>query len=234
MASKRARLDQFLAGKLQVPRKSVRFMLLAGRVSVDNMIVKDMDLQLDEFSRVCVDGAALQNNQPCYLMLNKPVGVVSATKDDIHKTALELLHGVKLEMLHIAGRLDLNSSGLLLITNDARWSQALMSPDNKVSKKYLVTLANPIDETYISAFAGGMYFAYEGITTQAAGLEILSEYQARVSLKEGKYHQIKRMFGRFRNPVIGLHREAIGELVLDETLAPGEFRHLTPAEIALF
>jgi 16S rRNA pseudouridine516 synthase len=234
MASKRARLDQFLASKLQVPRKSVRFMLLSGRVKVDNMIVKDMDLQLDEFSLVSVDGVALQNNQPCYLMLNKPVGVVSATKDDIHKTALELLHGIKPEMLHIAGRLDLNSSGLLLITNDARWSQALMSPDSKVTKKYLVTLANPIDETYIRAFAEGMYFAYEGITTQAAGLEILSSHQARVSLKEGKYHQIKRMFGRFRNPVVGLHREAIGELVLDETLAPGEYRHLTPAEIALF
>lgn len=234
MASKRARLDQFLATRLQVPRKSVRFILLEGRVCVDSIMVKDMDLQLDEFSLVSVDGVPLQNNQPCYLMLNKPIGVVSATKDDIHKTALELLHGVELEMLHIAGRLDLNSSGLLLITNDARWSKALMSPDTKVTKQYLVTLANPIDESYIAAFASGMYFDYEGITTQAAGLEILSSHQARVSLNEGKYHQIKRMFGRFRNPVVGLHREAIGELVLDETLAPGEFRQLTPAEVALF
>ncbi|MBB1268688.1 pseudouridine synthase [Shewanella sp. SR44-3] len=234
MASKRARLDQFLATKLQVPRKSVRFMLLEGRVSVNGVKVSAMDMQIDEFSRIECDGLTLQHNEKCYLMLNKPVGVVSATKDDIHKTAVDLLHGIALEMLHIAGRLDLNSSGLLLITNDARWSQALMSPNNKVTKKYLVSLANPIDESYIKGFAEGMYFDYEGMTTQAAGLEILSSHQARVSLNEGKYHQIKRMFGRFRNPVIGLHREAIGELLLDEALAPGEFRHLTPAEVALF
>jgi 16S rRNA pseudouridine516 synthase len=234
MASKRARLDQFLASQLQIPRKSVRFILLEGRVKLDGVVVTAVDRQIDEFSRIEYDGKVLQHNERRYLMLNKPIGVVSATTDAQHKTTLDLLVGLDTHLFHIAGRLDLNSSGLLLITNDAKWSNALMSPDNKVTKEYLVTLGNQIDESYIEAFSQGMYFAFEGITTQAAGLEILSSHQAKVSLKEGKYHQIKRMFGRFRNPVVALHRQSIGGIVLDSNLAPGEYRHLTPEEIAFF
>jgi 16S rRNA pseudouridine516 synthase len=153
--------------------------------------------------------------------------------DEQHQTALDLLEGVDKDLLHIAGRLDLNSTGLLLITNDAKWSQALMSPDNKVTKRYLVTLANPIDDTYIEAFDKGMWFEYEGITTQPAKLTVLSKHQAMVELNEGKYHQIKRMFGRFNNPVVALHRESIGHIELDNTLQPGEFRALSADEVSL-
>jgi 16S rRNA pseudouridine516 synthase len=97
---------------------------------------------------------------------------------------------------------------------------------------YRVTLANPITEEYIAAFAEGMYFGFEDITTQPAKLVILADNVAEVTLHEGKYHQIKRMFGRFRNPVVGLHRLSIGDIVLDEKLAPGESRALTAAEVA--
>jgi 16S rRNA pseudouridine516 synthase len=173
----------------------------------------------------------LRHYQKRYYMLNKPDGVVSATIDDKHPTALGLMTGINTEMLHIAGRLDLHSTGLLLLTNDAKWSEALMAPDHKVDKKYLVTLANPLDQAYVEAFANGMYFEYENITTLPAQLMLLSRHQARVVLREGKYHQIKRMFGRFRNPVVALHRESVGDIVLDHTLLAGEFRALTKAEV---
>ena len=171
------------------------------------------------------------------LCLNKPIGVVSATKDDMHKTVMELLpkeltqkEGITLD-LHIVGRLDLNTSGLLLLTNDSRWSKSLMAPEAKVSKVYQVTLENDLTEDYVSAFAEGMYFSFEDITTQPAQLTIVSNKVAEVVLKEGKYHQIKRMFGRFRNPVLALHRSSVGGLSLDKELLPGQSRLLTEAEV---
>ncbi|MGK0409470.1 MAG: 16S rRNA pseudouridine516 synthase [Shewanella psychromarinicola] len=231
MVSKRGRLDQFIAGTLQISKKAVRGLLITDKVLVDGQFAKSPDLQIDEFTHIECNGVVLRQYQPCYFMLNKPDGVVSATVDDKHTTALSLLHGVEHDMLHIAGRLDLHSTGLLLITNDAKWSAALMAPEHKVVKHYLVTLANPIDQEYVEAFANGMYFEYENMTTLAAQLTLLSSHQASVVLREGKYHQIKRMFGRFRNPVVALHRESIGDIYLDNQLKPGEFRSLTKAEV---
>ncbi|NRA24517.1 MAG: pseudouridine synthase, partial [Oleispira sp.] len=132
---------------------------------------------------------------------------------------------------HIVGRLDLNSSGLLLLTNDSRWSRKLMAPEEKVRKVYRVTLENDLSEDYISAFSEGMYFSFENITTQPAQLTIVSNKIAEVVLMEGKYHQIKRMFGRFRNPVLALHRQSVGNLILDQGLMPGESRPLTLTEV---
>lgn len=232
MQSKRGRLDRYLATKLQIHRKAVRALLLQGRVWVDGTPVNALDLQVNEFSHIVFDGQILQANQPLYLMMHKPVGVVSATKDKEHPTVIDLLDCDARHTLHIAGRLDINSSGLLLLTNDSRWSEALMSPIQKVDKVYRVTLANPLNEDYICAFAQGMYFAFEDITTQPAKLVILESHLAEVTLREGKYHQIKRMFGRFRNPVVGLHRLSIGDIALDEGLKPGDSRMLTAQEVA--
>ncbi|AQS39695.1 pseudouridine synthase family protein [Shewanella psychrophila] len=231
MESKRARLDRFLSSELKINRKDVRLMLAQSRVRVDGTVAKDIQQLVDEFSHVSLDDRILKSNTPSYVMLNKPVGVVSATRDAKHKTVIDLLaHPVKSE-LHIVGRLDLNTSGLVLLTNDGRWSRKLMSPEAKVDKRYRVTLQNPLSDDYIHAFAKGFYFEFEDITTQAAKLEIISEYVAEVILTEGKYHQIKRMFGRFRNPVIGLHRCSVGKLLLDPDLHEGSSRNLTAAEV---
>jgi len=214
--------------------------LARGRVSVDGKVAVDVHQFVDDFSHVVLDGKILQQNSACYVMMNKPIGVVSATKDEQHTTVIDLLEGAGDEIsnvkggLHIAGRLDLNSSGLLLLTNDGRWSKELSSPENNVEKIYHVTLENPLAEKYVSAFADGMYFSYEDITTKPAKLSIISEYVAEVRLLEGRYHQIKRMFGRFRNPVLALHRVAIGGLELDPVLAPGQCRMLTQREVDLF
>ncbi|WP_394129041.1 16S rRNA pseudouridine(516) synthase [Shewanella maritima] len=230
--AKRGRLDQFIAKHLQEPKKRVRQWMRESHVVLNEQVVFAADTQIDEFDTVVCHGQVLQQRSPCYYLLHKPDGVVSATKDTQHPTALALLdESIQAQdMLHIAGRLDLHSTGALLITNDARWSQALMSPQAKLSKHYLVTLANPIDESYVSGFAKGMYFEFEDITTQPAILKIVSEHQAIVELQEGKYHQIKRMFGRFRNPVVGLHRFAIGNIQLGD-LPESHWRALTPEEV---
>jgi 16S rRNA pseudouridine516 synthase len=235
MSGKKHRLDRFISTKTATPKSNVRLMLAQKRIRVDGQLATDINQPIDQFSHVALDGNVLQNNSRKYIMMNKPIGVVSATKDEQHKTVMDLLveKNINTDDLHIVGRLDLNSSGLLLLTNDGDWSRALMSPENKVSKVYEVTLENPITQNYIQAFAEGMYFSYEDITTKPAHLEILSEHVAKVTLEEGRYHQIKRMFGRFRNPVLALHRVSIGEIKLDNGLAPGEYRVLRENEINL-
>jgi 16S rRNA pseudouridine516 synthase len=233
MTGKKHRLDRFISAKTGTPKSEVRLMLAQKRIHVDGQLATDINQPVDQFSYVVLDSTLLQNNIRRYIMMNKPIGVVSATKDEQHKTVMDLLCEEDAADLHIVGRLDLNSSGLLLLTNDGEWSRALMSPENKVSKVYEVTLENPITQNYIQAFAEGMYFSYEDITTKPAQLERISECIARVTLEEGRYHQIKRMFGRFRNPVLALHRVSIGEIKLDDGLAPGEYRVLRENEINL-
>lgn len=231
MPSKRARLDRFLSAHIGISQKATRLILAQGRVLVDSCIASDTQQLIDEFSHVTFDDQVLQSNTPRYLMLNKPPGVVSATKDDKHKTVIDLLDRSDRNNLHIVGRLDFNSTGLLLLTNDGRWSRRLTEPDNKVSKLYQVKLADPITQATVDAFAEGMYFEYEDIITRPAELRIINDYEAEVSLTEGKYHQIKRMFGRFQNEVLKLHRIAIGNLALDLSLATGESRELSTEEV---
>jgi 16S rRNA pseudouridine516 synthase len=236
MAINTSRLDRLISALCQINKKKVRLILAQKRVTVDGVLAVDIDQIVDQFSCVVMDNEILQENQAYYIMLNKPVGVVCATKDEKHKTVVDLLTGefnqeIK-ESLHIVGRLDLNTSGLVLLTNDSRWSERLTSPEHKVSKCYQVTLENALTTEYIDAFAKGMYFPYEKIMTKPASLQIISPFQAQVILTEGRYHQIKRMFGRFRNPVIGLHRESIGKLTLDESLKCGESRLLNVSEVS--
>lgn len=230
MESKKARLDRFISIKTGINRRDVKQLLAQKRVFINGQPATTANQVIDQFTQIECDGKSLQNNKPIYIMMNKPVGVISATKDDQHKTVLDLLQPLY-PNVHIAGRLDLNSSGLLLLTNHGEWSRNLTSPNKKVNKVYKVTLEKPLTKEYAEVFAKGMFFPYENITTLPAQLEIISEHVAEVTLKEGRYHQIKRMFGRFRNPVLKLHRVSIGALTLDESLKPGESRELTVQEV---
>ncbi|MEH6617572.1 MAG: pseudouridine synthase [Porticoccus sp.] len=231
MQSKYARLDRFLSVHIGINRRDVRSMLAQGRVLVDGNVATEINQVVGEFSHVLLDGRVLQDKTPRYVMMNKPVGVVSATKDERHKTVIDLLEGPDRHHLHIVGRLDFNSSGLLLLTNDGRWSRQLTTPKNNISKLYRVTLDKPVTEDYIKAFSEGMYFPFEDITTRPAKLHIISDYVAEVGLIEGRYHQIKRMFGRFDNEVLTLRRIAIGNVSLDPSLLPGQSRELTDGEV---
>ena len=231
MSINTARLDRFLIKACQLNRRRVQLLLAQKRVYVDGVLAVNGSDIIDYFSHVVLDHKTLQANTPYYVMLNKPKGVVCATKDDKHTTVIDLLTYSFKNELHIVGRLDLNTSGLVLLTNDSRWSERLTSPNKKVVKRYNVELEAPISPDYITAFAAGMYFAYEQLTTRPAKLQILSTYSAEVELTEGRYHQIKRMFGRFQNKVLELERIAIGNLSLDKGLSRGSSRLLSDREV---
>lgn len=231
MQSTCTRLDRFVSEKTGVNRRDVRLMLARGRLLVDGQPAVAINQPIYQFSQVLLDGEVLQDKQAVYLMLHKPVGVVSATKDDKNSTVIDLLTHADRQKLHIVGRLDFNTSGLLLLTNDGRWSRALTQPEHKIPKCYHVTVENPITDDYVQAFAAGMYFSYEGLTTLPAELKIISPYVAQLCLFEGRYHQVKRMFGRFDNKVLSLHRLSIGSLALDSALQPGQSRELRREEL---
>lgn len=200
-------------------------MLAQGRVTVDGVVARDIGQLISQFSQVLLDGAPTQTNVPRYLMLNKPPGVVCATKDQHHRTVIDVLDQPWRKQLHIVGRLDFNSTGLVLLTNDGKWSRRLSAPENRLIKRYRVTTEQAITRDQIDAFERGMHFAYEGITTRPAQLTALGDRVAEVHLIEGRYHQIKRMFGRFGNKVLSIHRLAVGDYELDG-LGAGECRNI--------
>jgi 16S rRNA pseudouridine516 synthase len=226
------RLDRFLSNLPRFSRKDVRFALVGKRIKVDGQTVSDPLYEVREFSRVECDDDVLQAGKPArYFMLNKPVGCVSATVDPQHPTVLDLLDEPDKHELHLAGRLDFNTTGLMLITNDGVWSRRLTQPQTKIAKIYYVETEQAITPDYVEKFAEGFYFAFEKLTTQPAQLTVLGPRSARLSIVEGRYHQIKRMFGHFDNKVLRLHRESMGPLRLDLTLAPGAYRPLDAVEI---
>lgn len=226
------RLDRFLSNLPRFSRQDVRFALLADRVKVDGRTIRDPLHEVREFSEILLDDEVLQIGKPArYFMLHKPQGCVSATVDPEHPTVLDLIHEPDKHDLHIAGRLDFNTSGLMLITNDGQWSRRLTQPATKLPKIYYVETEREMGEHYVAKFAQGFYFAFEDLTTQPAHLILLDSHRARLSIVEGRYHQVKRMFGFYDNKVTRLHRESMGPLALDPALEPGEYRALTAEEI---
>ncbi|MBB1487738.1 pseudouridine synthase [Oceanospirillum sediminis] len=231
MSARRYRLDRFISQHSRFNRKDIRLLLAQQRILIDGVAASSINQVVDGFNRIELDGQVLADTQPLYIMLNKPVDVVTAVKDDEHQTVMDLIDHPHRDSLHHAGRLDLNTSGLLLLTNDGRFSRLLTHPDYHICKRYLVTLADPVTDEYTRVFQQGIYFAYEDTITRPAELEILSPYQCIMTLTEGRYHQVKRMFGYFRNRVTALHRLSMGSLALDSKLLPGQWRELTANEL---
>jgi len=226
------KLDRLLAKHNAMGRSQARQRVVDRCVSVDGLVVIRHDLEVNRFSRVELDGVLIRPAQRLlHLMLHKPVGVVSATLDAEHRTVIDLIDDPDKKSLHLVGRLDRNTSGLMLLTNDGRWSKALMDPARKVPKVYLVETLDPIPPEAVAEFARGFYFHTEDLITLPAELKILGERTARLTLHEGRYHQVKRMFHRIGNRVITLHRERIGEIALPDDLPPGAWRHLTAEEM---
>lgn len=226
------KLDRLLARHELMGRSAARAAVLARRVRLNGRVASRFDEDVDRFCEVRLDDTVVQASaRRLCLMLHKPLGVVSATSDAEHRTVLDLIDDPDKASLHLVGRLDRNTSGLVLLTNDGRWSKALMHPDRKVPKVYHVTTLEPIPLGAIAQFAAGFHFQPENITTQPAVLVLLTAHTARLTLHEGRYHQVKRMFHRLGNQVTALHRESIGDIVLPPDLAPGAWRPL-PAGLA--
>ena len=168
------RIDRFLSNNTHYSRKDVRKLMAKGEVKVEGEVVTDGSVHITEFSHVEFMGEALQSRRARYIMLHKPKGYLSATKDDQHNTAMDLIHEDFKQDLHIAGRLELNTSGLLLITDDGKWSRHVTAPKKKIPKVYLVDTADDISPETAAAFEQGVYFKYEDLTTSPAQLEVIS------------------------------------------------------------
>lgn len=229
MPAANSRLDRLLSKQLNIKRKLIKPLIAKGIVQVNDITVFDVQQPVNQFSKVVVEGQLIQNKQAHYIMLNKPKGFVSATKDQFHPTIMALIDEPFRDELRIVGRLDFNTTGLMLLTNDSDWASSLSHSSNNVIKRYLVTTEQPIDyPLYQQAFSAGIYFKAEDITTLPATLTAVNDYQAYLEISEGKYHQVKRMFGFFDNAVIDLHRDRIGSYSLPALLPAGSYSIFQP------
>lgn len=227
------RLDKFLSQQLGVSRALVLRELRNKRVTVDGDIVKTGAMKISPEQVVAFDGNVLdQITGPRYFMLNKPQGYVCSTDDPDHPTVLYFLEEPVAYKLHAAGRLDIDTTGLVLMTDDGQWSHRVTSPRHQCEKTYLVTLENPLADDTAAQFEAGVQLHNEDSLTKPAQLEQIDERVVRLTISEGRYHQVKRMFAAVGNHVVALHRERIGEIVMDEDLEPGQYRRLTELEIA--
>ncbi|MET0090535.1 MAG: pseudouridine synthase [Candidatus Thiodiazotropha sp.] len=225
------RLDRYLSNATALTRSQAHKALRSGRVSVDGKIIKQGAFQIAQDAKVFLDGQPVV--APCsrYLMLHKPLGVVCAAEDTTHRTAIDLPNP---QGLHFAGRLDLDVTGLVLISDDGQWSHRITSPSKQCSKTYLATLASAISESTLERIRKGILLRGERCPTAPAQAGRLDDTLVRLTITEGRYHQVKRLFAAVDNRVISLHRESIGELRLDADLAPGCYRALSVDEIDLF
>lgn len=228
------RLDKALAGQSTWSRREVRDWIRQGLVTVDGIPVKSPEQKLDwEQHRVAVAGKELSLRPRLYLMMNKPAGVVSATRDDGCPTVVDLVPPeLKRPGLFPAGRLDKDTTGMVIITDDGALAHRILSPKSHVPKVYLAHIDSFITNAMIQGFAQGIPVGEEGVTLPAE-LVALDLDLARVTLREGMYHQIKRMFASYGAKVLELRRVSMGGLVLDGTLGPGGCRELTPRELIL-
>ena len=246
------RLDKFLANSGIGTRKEVKDILKNRKISVNDVFVKDGKIQIDEKKDIVKYENKIVNYKPfVYIMMNKPAGVISATEDNHHKTVIDLLNDeYRTYDIFPVGRLDIDTEGLLLLTNDGVLSHNLLSPKKHVNKKYYVKIANPLSEDDIKMLENGIKL--EGnFVTKKAKVEIIcngSEKESKnsdfdenknnknenlvyITISEGKFHQVKRMFKAVNNEVLYLKRVKMGNLLLDEKLELGEYRELTEEEL---
>lgn len=225
------RLDKFLCEMEIGTRSQVKDIVKKGMVSVDGEVVKKADYKFDETAaKVCVNGKELSYQKFYYYMLNKPQGVVSATIDNHDKTVLDLLKDAPGKDLFPVGRLDKDTEGLLLITNDGELSHNLLSPKKHVDKTYLVETKVAVTEEMIHKLEQGVDIGEEQLTLPAKA-ERIEDKKIELTITEGKFHQVKRMLKAVNNEVIYLKRLSMGSLKLDDTLALGEYRCLTDNEV---
>lgn len=227
------RLDRYLSEAVQCTRSEAKALLQKGRVAVNGTVCKKADAKIEETDAVCVDGQAVRHQKFVYIMLHKPAGVVSASTDGRDTTVVDLVRDAyPRRELFPAGRLDKTSTGFVLLTDDGAFAHDILAPRRHVSKTYTVVLDTPLTEEMRAGFAAGVTLA-DGTALSPAGVQPLTGdgRTVRVTLRQGVYHQIKRMFGVYGAGVDALHRDAIGGLWLDAGLAPGQWRELTAEDL---
>ncbi|KKO45149.1 16S rRNA pseudouridylate synthase [Arsukibacterium ikkense] len=227
------RLDKFICDCTGLTRSQAGKAIRQKLVSINGDVVKQAARQVSDSDQVVLDGKPLAIIGLRYLMLHKPAGFLCANDDPDHPIVFNLLNEPIVERLHTVGRLDLDTTGLLLLTDDGKWSHRISSPKHHIAKTYRVWTADPIGDDAARLFAEGIMLRGEQDPTLPAELELVTEHEALLTIHEGRYHQVKRMFAAIGNKVEQLHREKIGGLQLPDDLAEGEYRALTAAELEL-
>ncbi len=228
------RLDQHLSHSLSISRKQAQAWVKAGWVQVDGRPAQQPAQKILPGATVVARGQPVAAQHPLYIMLHKPAGTVSATRDSVHPTVLDCLpkEVANTRGLQVVGRLDKDTTGLLLLTTDGQWNHRISSPNNGCAKWYKATLASPIDENAVTQLSQGIQLHHEVKPTQPAQLHVHTPNLVTIAIQEGKYHQVKRMFAAVGNHVEQLHRFKIGSLELPDTLAPGQHLFLTQEQVA--
>ena len=227
------RLDKLLADSGIFSRSEAKALIRSGRVSVNGCVPKQAEEKYaSETAVIRVDGEVISCSAKRYIMMYKPGGILSATEDAKQQTVTDLLSPqLKRQSLFPVGRLDKDTTGLLLLTNDGDFAHRVISPKKHVPKVYRAAVDGILDESDVLAFREGVVLS-DGTRCLPAELELLRPSMGRVTVFEGKYHQVKRMFASRGKHVTALHRESVGGLVLDPMLSPGEYREITAEEIA--
>ena len=227
------RLDKLISNCGFGSRKEVKIIMKKGLVTVDGVVCKRPETHVNpECQRVCIGDTLIEYEKFSYLMLNKPAGVISATFDEEHETVVELLEERYLyAQVFPVGRLDKDTTGLLILSNDGGFAHRACSPKKRIAKVYEATLDKNVSEVEIKAFADGVTFTDDDYKTMPATLEPMGENAARITVFEGKFHQIKRMFEAVGFKVLTLKRVSFAGIKLDESLAEGEYRRLNDAEM---
>lgn len=227
------RIDKFLSNMGEGSRTYIKKLIKSSLVTVDGNIIKSPDTKININQKVCINGREIIYNEYIYIMLNKPSGVISATEDK-NKTVIDLLEDkLKLMDLFPVGRLDKDTEGLLIITNDGQLSHNLLSPKKHIEKTYYAKINGQVENNNIDLFKLGIKLD-DGYTTLPSTLKIIknsSISEIELTIVEGKYHQVKRMFEAINRKVIYLKRISIGNLKLDNNLKLGEYRQLTVEEL---
>ncbi|MDG2915467.1 16S rRNA pseudouridine(516) synthase RsuA [Bisgaard Taxon 10/6] len=226
------RLDKFIAEQTGLTRSQSARALRQGAVTVNGEAEKNGARKVSAQDEILFDGESLQWLEGFqYFMLNKPQGYVCSHDDGDYPTVYQFFDYPLAGKLHTAGRLDADTTGLVLLTDDGQWSHRVTSPKHHCEKTYLVTLADPVESNYQAACEQGILLRGEKEPTKPAKLEIIDDYNVNLTISEGRYHQVKRMFAALGNKVAALHRWRVGPVLLDDRLAEGEFRPLTRQEI---
>ena len=228
------RLDKFLCDNSELTRSLAKKAISKGRVKVNEQVITKPATKIHSTDSVFFNKQTVKVIGNRYIMLNKPADYICSTIDEQYPSVLRLIDIEKPDGLHIAGRLDADTTGLVLITDDGQWSHRISSPNRYCTKTYQVELAEAIDDSAIEQFKQGIQLHGEANLTRSATLNIIGPKQVTVTISEGKYHQVKRMFAAIGNKVIKLHRQQIGQIELDEQLTEGQWRFLTPEQVASF
>lgn len=233
LIDKNMRLDKYLCDLNIASRKDLKKIIKTGAVTVNGNKISDPSFHINESKdEVVYNGNKLSYEKFVYFMLNKPNGLVSATEDNISKTVIDLFNNESQSDLFPVGRLDKDTTGLLLITNDGELGHRLTSPAHHVPKTYEVTIEHSLSIDDIKALENGVELTGDGIT-KPASVDIISDTTIHLTITEGKFHQVKRMLAAVNNKVIKLKRLSMGSVFLDENLKEGEYRRLTDKELEL-